>query len=182
MYLFLVERVHVVRCRRYSRKSDRWYILNLGIIILGFGCIAVFAFIDPVADLSSSGVCRIGVPLKITLPLLVYDVTINIYLTAHFVYFARPQTKRWGSKAIFQMCEDPLFDQDTSIQSPRLSPQKENTLKRLARRTLKGMCIVLVGTSVNLTILFYTRGHERDWMCFMICTIDGKIHLEMAKL
>src|SRR5436190_17820780 len=53
-YLFLVERVYVVRSRRRSRREDRWYILNLAIIALGFGTIAVFSFIFPVAERSAT--------------------------------------------------------------------------------------------------------------------------------
>jgi hypothetical protein len=57
---------------------------------LDFGNIAVFSFIDSVSEYSAiNGKYRIGFPFKIILPLLIYDVTINIYLTAHFVYFAK---------------------------------------------------------------------------------------------
>ena len=89
IYLFLVERIHVVRSRRYTRLTDYWYMANIAIVILGFGSIAIFSFIFPVAEFSDNK-CRIGLPFKITLPLLVYDITINLYLTSHFLYFVRP--------------------------------------------------------------------------------------------
>jgi hypothetical protein len=174
MYLFLVERVHVVRRKRYSRRTNRWYIINLAIIALGFGSIAVFSFMDPVAELSPvDGKCRIGLPFKITLPLLIYDVCINVYLTAHFVYFARPHVNKWPPRAIFNRGAEPKYDTTTA---PKLKPKtKESTLERLARRTLKGMCVMLLGTIINLAILFHMRGREQEWMCFMFCTIDGKL-------
>jgi hypothetical protein len=59
--------------------ADYWYIGNLAIIILGFGSIAVLSFIFPVAEFSDRK-CRIGLPFKITQPLLVYDIIINLYL------------------------------------------------------------------------------------------------------
>src|SRR5271156_5336671 len=91
MYLFLIERAHVVRCRQYVRRSDRWYLVNTAIVALGFGTIAILSFIFPVAEFSTvDGKCRIGLPFKITLPLLIYDISINVYLTLHFLYFARP--------------------------------------------------------------------------------------------
>src|SRR6201996_9277833 len=82
IYFFLVERIHVVRSRRCSRLADRWYLANLATVVLGFGSIAILSFIFPVANFSDH-TCHIGLPSKITLPLLVYDITINVYLTSH---------------------------------------------------------------------------------------------------
>jgi hypothetical protein len=176
IYLFLVERVHVVRCRRHTRRADRWYILNLAIVALGFGSIAVFSFIDPVAERSPiDRKCRIGLPFKITLPLLIYDVTINVYLTAHFVYFARPQMRKWTRKSLFHRHVDSKVDQDSNTgHRSKSSKRRESTLEMLARRTLKGMCVMLLGTIVNLAILFHMKGREQDWLCFMFCTMDGE--------
>jgi hypothetical protein len=36
MYLFLVERVYIIRYKRYLRRTNRWYIINLAIIVLEF--------------------------------------------------------------------------------------------------------------------------------------------------
>lgn len=89
LYLFLIERIHIVRSRRYTRLTDNRYVGNIAMLVLGFGSIAVLSFMFPVAELSD-GRCRIGLPFKITLPLLIYDVSINLYLTGHFLHFSRP--------------------------------------------------------------------------------------------
>jgi hypothetical protein len=128
MYLFLVERVHVVRRKRYSRRTNRWYIINLAIIALGFGSIAVFSFMDPVAELSPvDGKCRIGLPFKITLPLLIYDVCINVYLTAHFVYFARPHVNKWPPEPSSTVVPNP----STTLRLPlNRNPKQKKALWR----------------------------------------------------
>jgi len=174
MYLFLVERVYVVRRRRHSRCQDRLYLLNLSIVALGFGCIAVFAFIFPVAERSPTDKkCRIGLPFKLTLPLLIYDVMINVYLTAHFVYFARPQMMKWSPKALFRRDIEMKVDLGSSSGRPSTGTRRrDTTLERLAQRTLKGMCVMLLATIINLAILFHMRGREQYWMCFMFCTMD----------
>jgi len=174
MYLFLVERVYVVRRRRHSRRGDRLYLVNLAIVILGFGCIAVFSFIFPVAERSlTDRKCRIGLPFKITLPLLIYDVMINVYLTAHFVYFARPQMMKWSPKALFRPDNRVRVDPGSSSGRPSTGTRRrDTTLRRLAERTLKGMCVMLLATIINLAILFHMRGREQYWMCFMFCTMD----------
>jgi len=185
MYLFLIERAHVVRWRQYARRSDRWYLVNMAIFTLGFGTIAVLSFVFPVAEFSAvDGKCRIGLHFKITLPLLIYDVIINVYLTCHFLYFARPHNAEdtigklrhilgqcWGfrSSAKDSTNENRAFHTKANVSSPR-----RDHLRNLAKRTLNGMCIMLVATIVNASILFHMSGQEQEWMCFMFCIFDGK--------
>lgn len=88
--LFLVERAHAVRYRLKRRRQDRVWLTFVAIIVLGFGSIAGFAFAYPVASLTDDRKCRIGSPTKVTLPLLVYDILINVGLTVVFVALLQP--------------------------------------------------------------------------------------------
>jgi hypothetical protein len=184
MYLFLIERAHVVRCRQYVRRSDRWYLANTAIVALGFGTIAVLSFIFPVAEFSPDGKCRIGLPFKITLPLLIYDISINVYLTCHFLYFARPHIDNdtigklrslFGHRRDCRSSAEDLTNDNRAFRvKATVSSPRQDHLRNLAKRTLKGMCIMLLATVINLSILFHMSGQEREWMCFMFCTLDGK--------
>jgi hypothetical protein len=132
----------------------------------------------PVDEISPTDYkCRIGLPFKITLPLLIYDITINVYLTCHFVYFARPQMKKWASKQLTSLPHLRIFqhlhDAEVDARSAAANRQQSN-LTMLARRTLKGMCVMLSATIVNLAILFHMSGREEQWMCFLLCSLDGK--------
>ena len=54
-----------------ERQRDWVYIIGILIFLFGFGVLAVFAFVKPVTTLSQiDGKCRIGLPLVITIPLL----------------------------------------------------------------------------------------------------------------
>jgi hypothetical protein len=178
MYLFLIERAHVVRCRQYARRSDRWYLVNMAIVALGFGTIAVLSFIFPVAEFSAvDGKCRIGLPFKITLPLLIYDTIINVYLTCHFLYFARPHIANdtiGKLRSIFGQHRDLTNENRAFRTKANISSSRQDHLRKLAKRTLNGMCIMLLATIINLSILFHMSGQEQEWMCFMFCTVDGK--------
>lgn len=71
-YVFLCERMYALRANRHRRYQDPLYIVTMSIVILGFGTIAVFAFIVPVFEISGDdGRCRIGLPFRVTLPLLI---------------------------------------------------------------------------------------------------------------
>jgi hypothetical protein len=185
MYLFLIERGHAVRWRQCARRSDRWYLVNMAIVTLGFGTVAVLSFIFPVAEFSTvDGKCRIGAPFKITLPLLIYDVIINVYLTCHFLYFARPLIAKdtigklrsiFGQRRDFRSSTQDLTNENRAFRTKaNVSNPRQDHLRNLAKRTLNGMCIMLLATIINLSILFHMNGHEQEWMCFMFCTVDGK--------
>ncbi|KEF58738.1 uncharacterized protein A1O9_06664 [Exophiala aquamarina CBS 119918] len=172
LYLFLIERIHIVRSRRYTRLTDNWYLANIAILVLGFGSIAILSFMFPVAELTD-GRCRIGLPFKITLPLLIYDVTINLYLTGHFLHFSRPFMLPDILKRLPLTMRSPYI-RNTKLDFPtRPKDGRQDNLRTLAKRTLKGMCVMLLATTINLSILFYMSGREDEWMCFMFCTLDG---------
>lgn len=174
IYLFLVERIHVVRSRRHPRLTDYRYMTNLAIVILGFGSIAILSFVFPVAEFSDNK-CRIGLPFKITLPLLVYDITINLYLTSYFLYFVRPGIIGDVVRQVRSIfCNQSTGRDRAPHHSVRLGTWRQDNLRKLAKRTLNGMCVMLLATTINLAILFYMSGHEEEWMCFMFCTLDGR--------
>jgi len=88
--IFLVERAHAIRTRHPQRRKDPVWIVCMAIIVLGFGTIMVFAFILPVATVGEDGVCRIGLPVRVTVPMLIYDVLVNAGLTGVFVWLLHP--------------------------------------------------------------------------------------------
>jgi hypothetical protein len=89
MYVFLVERAHAIRGPRVRRLHDWVWVIGIAVIAGGFGAVAVDAFIFPLHQLRD-GACHIGIPARVTIPLVTYDVCINIALTALFIYFLRP--------------------------------------------------------------------------------------------
>lgn len=91
MQIFLVERAHAIRYKLKRRMDDYVWLVGILIVLFGFGSIAIVAFISPIADIArSDGKCRIGLPLKVTIPLLTYDILINVAMTFVFVALLRP--------------------------------------------------------------------------------------------
>src|SRR5690348_6571629 len=84
-YLFLIERAHALQTKSKHRLHDWLWITGVLLVVSGFGGIGIVIFIYPVADISPiDGRCRIGIPRYITIPLLVYDICLNIFLTLSF--------------------------------------------------------------------------------------------------
>ena len=96
IYLFLIERVHIVRGGTKTRKQDKLYWFNtLGLI--PYCVIVILAIVFRYNALDDSGYCYVGLRRESSFPLLIYDLIINvllihpiylfqIYLTGQFLF------------------------------------------------------------------------------------------------
>ncbi|KAI9799678.1 MAG: hypothetical protein M1825_004413 [Sarcosagium campestre] len=181
LYMFLVERAHAIRASRYKRYRDIVWISSTAIVLLGFGTIAVFAFLKPVSEISKTdGKCRIGVPLEVSLPLLTYDILINLGMTMLFLVLVYPHMRHgvpafvppWLSRAHAQFRRKFLKGNDAF--RPELPLDQGGTIQRLAWKSFAASIAILFSTVANLSVLLYIRGREQGWLCFTMCTIDSE--------
>ena len=187
MYTFLCERMHAIRHTYLSRWRDNFWLISIVVVLLGFGTIAIFCFIEPVAQMSPvDGKCRIGLPFKITLPLLIYDIITNTSLTAVFLYLVRPYMRK-GLPNFTPSWLLGIYQKARQVIGRSAGPKgvetnaldNRGTVERVAWKSLAACIAVMCSTVANLSLLFYMRGYEQGWLCFTLCTIDGKIEAEM---
>lgn len=198
--LFLVERAHAVRYRLRRRRQDWIWLASVAIIVLGFGSIAGAAFAFPIANIADDNKCRIGVPTKVTVPLIAYDIFINAALTGVFVALLRPllrfqkQRKAPDIHLANEPDSAPLEAQKSQAHTDLPSTESEieltassshstprgdkhpsvNSLKILVYKSLAGAVAITLPTVTNLGLLFRWKGQEQGWLCFTLCTLDGK--------
>ena len=170
LYLFLVERAHLIRA--IPRKHDWMFFAGILIIACGFGPIAGFAFARPEYEVSHiDNKCRIGLPRFVTIPLLVYDILINIGITAMFIVFVRSYTK--DSKNTLALVR-------LALPIPFIKPAMEITkqaeiMELMVVKSFLGAVAVIIPTVANLVVLLKLHGKEQGWLCFTLCTIDSKL-------
>ena len=82
IYLFLVERVHIVRGRTRDRLKDRLYLINLAALspYCAFGVLACFLRVDTFGE---DGRCLIGVQRQMAILMIIYDLLINVLSSAY---------------------------------------------------------------------------------------------------
>jgi hypothetical protein len=95
--------------------------------------------------INDKGVCIIGMQKIAMLPLIVFEVIVNVYLTLLFIIPLR------GLHS-YQTNANPI-------------------LKRMAFRSFIGSCATLTTSVINLTILMVLKG-EPGWICLMCCNAD----------
>ncbi len=190
MYLFLAERARLMRLPLVNQKHDVIWLANMAMIVIGFGIIAVLAFVYLVSKVSPvDGQCRIGLHLGITVALLAYDMLINIWLTGLFIKLAAKYMDRFFPERVsrwWKVLSQRLRLLATSLPAnandddpPVMAIDASSDLAKLARKTLAGSVIMMSSTIVNLAVLLRFHGEEAGWVCLLICTIDSEATLHL---
>lgn len=153
--------------RNKYRFTDPIYLSGLFIILLGWGAIAIIAYLGPVASLSN-GICRIGLPNAALGAVLGYDIFINVLLTALYCYITNQLTKNLTWKSVWNVIRVAL---GFGNYGP-LATQASMLQLMMAKSVLAAIATVAV-TAVNIAVLFKVKGHEQGWLCLTICCLDG---------
>jgi hypothetical protein len=151
--------------------------------VVGFGTIATMNFRWAVSDISrEDGKCRVGIRRYATLPLLTFDILINILLTLIFVYHLIPVIR---SNRLMDLSK-PISHFATCLGYCRASTKGEGIrfhtgnakvakrIEHLIWRSLIGSCLVLIPTAANMTQLTILKGHELGFLCIIICNSDSR--------
>ena len=85
IYVFLVEKAYIIRGSTKPRLKDPLYLFNCFGMLLPYCVVAIINFIWRISYINDKGVCIIGMERKALLPLIVFDVIVNVYLTVLFL-------------------------------------------------------------------------------------------------
>jgi len=142
IYLFLIERVHVVwrPSPTTSRLQSRVFVVCMVLLTLYLG-VAAIMFYGNISAIEE-GICFIGLKFIASAPLLTYDLFITLFLTVLFLW--------------------PLLRGNFC----------NNTIKRLATRTLISSLIALATSCINILILTLMHGRQLGWVCLGSCSAD----------
>ncbi|KAJ4311003.1 hypothetical protein N0V94_008170, partial [Neodidymelliopsis sp. IMI 364377] len=127
IYYFLVERAYIVRGSMQPRLKTKLWLFNCLFMILPYTVFVIMNFVWRITYINDKGVCIIGMQKIAMLPLIIFEVVVNIYLTLLFIM---PIRKLYSYKH-------------------NVNPK----LNRMAARSLVGSLATLTTSVVNLTVL-----------------------------
>ncbi|RGP80349.1 hypothetical protein FLONG3_1498 [Fusarium longipes] len=148
IYVFLVEKAHVIRSSTTRRRNSKLYLFNMITLLVGYGVVVVLNFIYRIARIVN-GECFIGMEKISMMPLIIFDAVVNVYLTILFLI--------------------PLKNLYSFKNMPKTGANSR--LRSVAFRTFVGACCTLTSSIVNLTVLMVLNG-EPGWVCLMCCNSD----------
>ncbi|KAI9363269.1 hypothetical protein BD770DRAFT_381167 [Pilaira anomala] len=153
IFAWLIEKVYVVSSIRTTRWKSKAYKFHL-ILMTPYIAIFTLMIIFHIAEIDAAGICIIGLEPVASLPLLIYDFLINLYMT---IFFIRPLLKLGsGSKKI---------------------NWKASRLNEVALRTMIASVVCLVASFANVFSLVMFEGRERGLVCLTCCTVDVTINV-----
>ncbi|KAJ7775763.1 hypothetical protein DFH07DRAFT_799666 [Mycena maculata] len=142
IYAFLSEKVYIVWDTGRSRFRSPVYLICAGTVLLYLGIIILLVWGRIAEFRQGDGACVIGLKPTASLPLLAYDLYINILLTGLFLW--------------------PVFR----------STHSSARLRRVAIRTLVASGVALTTSTVNIAVLAVLDGRELGWVCLTCCGTD----------
>ncbi|KAK7442004.1 hypothetical protein VKT23_016282 [Stygiomarasmius scandens] len=146
---------------------DSWlFLFSSGILVFGLG-------------LETSNIaCAFGIYLCVlfysTSKLLIYFFLIE---RVHIVWRPTPNCPRFKSRiyvvSFISVCLCSVFVIMILFLWPLLRSNTLNAcIRRIAMRTLVASAAALTTSTVNMSLLAISRGHERGWVCLEFCTFD----------
>lgn len=85
IYYFLVERAYIVRGSRKPRLKTKLWLFNCLFMMLPYTIFVIMNFVWRITYINDKGVCIIGMQKIAMLPLIIFEVVVNIYLTLLFI-------------------------------------------------------------------------------------------------
>nr|GAT44290.1 predicted protein [Mycena chlorophos] len=142
IYLFLTEKVYIVWGNGARRLRSPVYLICVG-SVTAYVAVVLIMFIGRVEQFRpGDGACVLGLRPSSSIPLLSYDLYINLLLTALFIF--------------------PI------LRSTHITPQ----MRGVALRTLMAAGVALTTSTVNIAVLTLMKGRELGWVCLDSCGTD----------
>ncbi|KAK3898835.1 hypothetical protein C8A05DRAFT_37571 [Staphylotrichum tortipilum] len=149
IYMFMVEKAYIIRSsNKKPRMKSKLYLFNSFGMIGAYCIVVVPNFVLRFARVEN-GECIIGMQRPAMIPLIVFDLLVNIYLT---IIFLKPLSSLYSYKN---------FERAPGSRK----------LRTMAMRTFIGCICTLASSIVNLSVLVGLNG-EPGWVCLMCCNSD----------
>lgn len=174
------------------RLKDRIWLLGMLIICSGFGAIAIVGYLSPVVELSKlDGRCRIGLPPRVSFPLLCFDVFVNLSLTGLFFWLLRPvlnfhgllNASSWfGDKSSLKVKNVRKREAElaSALQGASLKSAVNKNMKTLLWKCLIGSTLVMLPTVASMTQFYMMKSRELSWIGLTVCTLDSTSSLQSS--
>lgn len=189
-YIFLLERIHIVRAPFVKNRFRDWiWCTGMLIIVIGYGALCIVCYITPHHEISQvDGHCRIGVTPVASYFLLASDTFINTACTIVFVLLLRPAlrfnsvTTTTSSKQTETSNRSYLqraLTRVTSLRSKEVEAADGNTrfwtnIRLLLWKNVIGSSLISLASIANLIGFYIEKQLQYGWLCLVSCMADSE--------
>jgi len=171
VYIFMVERIHIVRAPFVRRSKDKLYLSCLAMAAVFYTSITVVSFMYRVTELrASDGRCHFGIRAVASWPTLAANIFTNLVLTGIFFYLLRPVVKPHSSTSI----PAPSSQQSNkTFWGPRANESVvQRNIRTLLWKSIVASLLLEIPLAANMIQFIITKGEELGMICLIICMVD----------
>jgi hypothetical protein len=188
-YLFLLERVHIVRAPFASRGHDVVWLAGFCFIFMGFGGLTTYEAITAHSGLSlEDGLCRVGLVPYMAFEFMGVDTFISVALTGIFIWLLRPVLNSRANPNLFGVSVSQRRDSSQHSSLPRavlsinslLKHKKDrksfqDIAKSMMWRNVIGSTLILLFTFANIIIFLKVKAVEQGHVIALVIMNDRKL-------
>jgi hypothetical protein len=158
VFLFLVERIRIVRAPFVQRKHDKIYLACLGMVIVLFGPVII----------------HFGIRGTASIPILAVNMFMDLVLTGVFLYLLRPvvtsSSAPYSSLALKSQCDrmEPLMPMNTN------ETNVQRNIRTLLWKSIIGSLLIEIPMMANMIQFVITKGEELGTICLILCVVEGE--------
>ncbi|KAH6638501.1 hypothetical protein C7974DRAFT_391701 [Boeremia exigua] len=170
VYLFLCERVHIVRAPFVCRSKDKIYLACVIPAMMVFSAISINCLFQRITTMyDSDGRCHFGIGITASIPGSVINFVTNFFLTGVFIYLLRPIVKTSGGGSI-----SAALSHDSKKNQPVIHDESavQKNIRSLLWKSILGAVLTEIPVVANMIQFIITGGAELGMMCLTFCMID----------
>jgi hypothetical protein len=198
IYVFMQERIHTIRASEYTRMKDVPYVFSIIVVSIGTLAIGAWALLTANAEMNTSRTCKLGIPPHAATALLVWDISVNSWLTLLFISLLLPTLRTRAqlqapaslssfTRHLVGVKSGLNTSTQVELETSRATTPEQNelalvqsrqpvldSLERLIKKSMIGVFLICLPTTINLGMFIAMNGMESGFECFMTCTLDGE--------
>ncbi|KAF9739600.1 hypothetical protein PMIN01_02234 [Paraphaeosphaeria minitans] len=185
LYMFLLEREHVIRAPFIRKRSDDWvWVCGTAFICVTFGAISTWCLITSHAELNpDDGQCHIGLANIPVYVALILDALINAALSVLFVLLLLPVLE--SNERTSTYYDDGNLSPSVNrfhraLRQLRFLGSKEDearenfsiSIKKVLWKNVFGSGITFLASAANLIVFSSVKGNQLAFVCLLSCMAD----------
>ncbi|KAG9186639.1 hypothetical protein G6011_09747 [Alternaria panax] len=172
LYVFLVERIHVVRAPFVNRRNDKIYLGCMIMIVITYGSVTINAYCNHTVEFrASDGRCHFGIRGAVSIPFTVVNFFTDTVLTAVLFYLLRPVGQVPGVSALSRIFKAKSNQGEDTVYVGNDTPARKN-IRMLLWKSIVGSLLIEIPMAANMIQFVLTTGEELGMICLTICLVD----------
>jgi hypothetical protein len=175
MFIFLVERIHIVRAPFVQRRHDKLYLVCLVTVLVLFGPVIINSYANVVITMGHSNTrCHFGITGRASIPVLAVSTFVDLVLTAVFLYLLRPAIDVHEPSAVSNLIAKQGNGHFMLARTASKESIPQRNIRTVLWKSIVGSLLIELPMMANMIQFVITKGEELGTVCMALCVVERK--------